>query len=123
EAMAEPRFFSQMPPHAQLLGDLILAAGLLTRLPLPAARAPDPATASSAGRFPRAVWAFPVVGAGVGALQGLVFLLAVWLLPPVFAALLALGAGLLLTGALHEDGLADSADGLGGRDAGARLAI
>ncbi|MCU0683088.1 MAG: adenosylcobinamide-GDP ribazoletransferase [Polyangiaceae bacterium] len=56
---------------------------------------------------------FPVVGACVGALAGGV---AVLMRPagPWPAALLALGASMLLTGAFHEDGLADTADALGG---------
>ncbi len=56
---------------------------------------------------------FPAVGACVGALAGLVASLA---RPagPLPAALLALGASMLLTGAFHEDGLADTADALGG---------
>ena len=45
-------------------------------------------------------------------------------MPDLVAAALALGAGALLTGALHEDGLADVADGFGGgRDVEAKLAI
>jgi adenosylcobinamide-GDP ribazoletransferase len=62
-----------------------------------------------------AAWAYPLVGMVVGGVAGLVFWLAVRAgLPPAVAALLALGAGILLTGAMHEDGLADLADGFGG---------
>ncbi len=56
---------------------------------------------------------FPLVGAAIGALVALVFRA----LQPVgatAAAYLALGASLLLTGAFHEDGLADTSDALGG---------
>jgi len=56
---------------------------------------------------------FPLVGAVIGAFTGGVF----YLLQPLgvwAAATLALGASMLLTGAFHEDGLADTADGLGG---------
>lgn len=70
------------------------------------------------GRAPplaQAVWAFPLVGALVGLIAGLVFLLAGWLgVPALAAALLALASGALVTGGLHEDGLADTADGFGG---------
>jgi len=55
---------------------------------------------------------FPAVGAALGAAQALVFVVAAPLGPRP-AAILAVGAGLLLTGAFHEDGLADTADALG----------
>ncbi len=62
-----------------------------------------------------AVWAFPVVGAAVGALGGAVYWACSRLgLPPPVGAVWTLGALLLATGALHEDGLADTADGFGG---------
>ena len=58
---------------------------------------------------------FPLVGAMIGAAGGLVFASGTWLgLPPMLAALLAIAAQILLTGGLHEDGLADVADGFGG---------
>lgn len=83
------------------------AASLLTRAPVGAGNL-------GPGDFSRAVPWLPVVGALLGlALAGAYAgLLAV--LPPVVAAGLVLGLGLLLTGALHEDGLADTADALGG---------
>lgn len=56
---------------------------------------------------------FAVVGAGVGAAVGGVHLGAHLLWPPLVAAAVVLAADLLLTGALHLDGLADTADGLG----------
>lgn len=67
----------------------------------------------------------PLVGAVVGAGSAAVFAGAAWLgLGPLLRAVLALAAAAWLTGALHEDGLADSADGLGGgRDAAHVLAI
>lgn len=83
------------------------ALQFLTRLPVP-----DPGWET--GRLRRASRYFALVGAFIGTAQGLVWLGALWVLPPAVAAGLALGAGLLLTGALHEDGLADTADGLGG---------
>lgn len=57
---------------------------------------------------------FPLVGAVVGGVGGLVFWTAGLAgLPASVGALLAVGAMVLLTGGLHEDGLADTADGLG----------
>ena len=66
------------------------------------ARTPEPATLR---------W-FPVVGATVGLVVGAVWWGADRLWPPLVAAVLAVGADLALTGMLHVDGLADSADGL-----------
>jgi adenosylcobinamide-GDP ribazoletransferase len=64
--------------------------------------------------FVRAGWTFPVIGAGVGASGALVYWLAHALgLDAFVSAVLAVTATLLLTGGLHEDGLADTADGLG----------
>jgi adenosylcobinamide-GDP ribazoletransferase len=57
----------------------------------------------------------PLVGAAVGSVSAGVFALAASVeLPPLVTAALVLGVSVGLTGALHEDGLADSADGLGG---------
>jgi adenosylcobinamide-GDP ribazoletransferase len=57
---------------------------------------------------------FPLVGALVGAIGALVFWLASLALPGALSVLLSMGATIYLTGAFHEDGLADAADGLGG---------
>ncbi|MEP2137953.1 MAG: adenosylcobinamide-GDP ribazoletransferase [Erythrobacter sp.] len=98
--------------------ELRLAVMLLTRLP--AGRLGEPAPS-----FAQAAWAYPVVGALVGALSGLVFCAMAALGVPSFAAaFLALGSAALITGAMHEDGLADVADGFGGgRDAAHKLEI
>lgn len=91
------------------IGLFVHALQFLTRLPVPAILDHDPAHLGRAARY------FPAVGLIVGALAGAVFAAALWLgLPPLVAATLALGAQMLVTGALHEDGLADCADGLGG---------
>ncbi|MEM7508401.1 MAG: adenosylcobinamide-GDP ribazoletransferase [Pseudomonadota bacterium] len=92
--------------HAQIV---LFAAAMqfLTRLPMPD-------TGWEEGRLARAQRYFPLVGALVGGVAGAVFWLGAQALPPVIAAGLALGAGMLLTGALHEDGLADTMDALGG---------
>lgn len=65
----------------------------------------------------RAGWALPIAGVLVGLMGALVYWLAHRLgLAPLIAAALALAATLAVTGCLHEDGLADTADGLGGGD-------
>ncbi len=89
--------------------DLKTGLAFLTRLPLVGA-------APSAGSdIARASWTFPIVGAGVGALGALVYWLADGLgLHPFVSAALAVAATLLVTGCLHEDGLADTVDGFGG---------
>ena len=99
------------------LADLRSALALLTRLPLPQSHA--------APRGAQAAWAWPVAGAVVGSLAACIAALALALgLSPGIAAALTLAAQALLTGAMHEDGLADSADGLwGGWDKARRLEI
>ncbi|MEL7098682.1 MAG: adenosylcobinamide-GDP ribazoletransferase [Pseudomonadota bacterium] len=97
------------------LWDPILAALLLTRLPLP--RVPDAAFHHQA----RAVWAFPLVGMVLGLMAALAYALGP---TPMIAAGLALATLAMLTGGLHEDGLADTVDGLwGGHDRPRRLDI
>ena len=100
---------------APLWWDPIVAAILLTRLPMP--KAPERAFAQQA----RAVWAFPLVGLFLGICATLIG----WLGPtPMLSAVLSLAALAVMTGALHEDGLADTADGLwGGHTAAQRLDI
>jgi adenosylcobinamide-GDP ribazoletransferase len=71
----------------------------------------------------RAAKFFPLVGALVGAIAALVLIGAAQIWPRPIPALLALAAALIVTGALHEDGLADVADAAGGRDRESRLAI
>jgi adenosylcobinamide-GDP ribazoletransferase len=56
---------------------------------------------------------FPLIGALVGAAMGLVAWGAVQVLPTVPAAVLGVATGAILTGAMHLDGLADTADGVG----------
>ncbi|MDR5652858.1 adenosylcobinamide-GDP ribazoletransferase [Ruixingdingia sedimenti] len=91
---------------ADPLAHLRLALMVLTRLPAGRLAAPPPLGA--------AAWAFPVAGAIAALIPAGVFALAFAALPPLLAALLALAAGMAITGALHEDGLADLADGFGG---------
>ncbi len=65
--------------------------------------------------FSRVSWATPVAGAAIGALGAAVLLFsAIVHLPAIVAGAAAVGALALATGGLHEDGLADVADGFGG---------
>jgi len=98
-------------------GDFRLALGFLTRLPAGRGRL-------SPGRLGRAARAFSAVGVIVGGLGGLAFWVASGLgLPPLPSALLAVAAVAWLTRGLHEDGLADFADGLAGATPERRLEI
>lgn len=107
-----------MPDRRRLLAAPVLALCWLTRLPV-GRFLPDPAP-----QLQSALWAFPLAGLVVGGAGALVLALALWLgLTPLIAALLAVGAQIWLTGGLHEDGLADLADGMGGATRERRLEI
>jgi adenosylcobinamide-GDP ribazoletransferase len=83
------------------------AITFLTRIPLPALPANPPLLAPAAAYF-------PLVGVFVATLGYLVFSLVSTALPHTIACLFAMISAIILTGAFHEDGLADTADGLGG---------
>lgn len=92
-----------------LITDVNTSLAFCTRLPLVHSAFVEGADIA------RASWAFPLVGAGVGLLGGLVCWLAANAgLHPFLSGVLALGTTMFATGCLHEDGLADTADGLGG---------
>ena len=100
--------------------ELAAAIGFLTRLPVGWLMPRDPQVDMA-----QAIWAFPLAGAAIGLFGGGVFTAAIWVgMPASLCACWSLTATLLLTGALHEDGLADMTDGFGGgRDAVRKLAI
>lgn len=92
-----------------LARDVRIALIFLTRLPF------SHAGEIGGADLARASWANPVAGAVIGTAGALVYALAAGLgLTPPLSALLAVAATILLTGALHEDGLGDVADGFGG---------
>ena len=86
----------------------LLALQFLTRIPVPAWVGYEPAWLNHCVRH------FPLVGLCVGAFGALVLALALALFPPLVAVLLSMIATVWLTGAFHEDGLADTCDALGG---------
>nr|WP_174826025.1 adenosylcobinamide-GDP ribazoletransferase [Ruegeria arenilitoris] len=89
--------------------DIPLSLVLLTRLPVP--RLPERVFARQAD----SAWAFPVVGLVVGLLACAVGWVSMALgLPAMVAAVLVTATLVISTGAMHEDGLADTADGLWG---------
>ncbi|MBE2316019.1 adenosylcobinamide-GDP ribazoletransferase [Solirubrobacter sp. CPCC 204708] len=91
------------------------ALAFLTRLPVPPPPDPD---------LSRAAWSFPLVGLLVGAAAAGTRAAADQVLPPLPATILAIAVAVLLTGALHEDGLADVADATGAHvDRARRLEI
>ena len=86
--------------------DIVDAIQLLTRLPVPSNDTPRGAAAA---------WAYPLAGTVLGALAAAIGLLGhAFGLPAPLSALLTLATLVIATGALHEDGLADTADGLWG---------
>jgi adenosylcobinamide-GDP ribazoletransferase len=100
--------YGAQPPAVRLWYELRLATRFLTRLPVLTLEFAGQTTLAAAS------WAFPVVGLGVGLIGALALGLAhEFGIPPSVSAILALAAMILVTGALHEDGLADTADGFG----------
>lgn len=88
----------------------ILAFTFFTRAPLPLPR-------SASLRLADAVWAFPLVGALIGAIVSGGWFTLNLIAPVWIAAWGAIALQLWFTGALHEDGLADTIDGFAGRAA------
>jgi len=86
----------------------LTAVQYFTRVPVPAWVGHSPEQLNAAARY------FPAVGVGVGLVAAGVYTAGAALLTPFVGAALALAATAWLTGAFHEDGLADTADGLGG---------
>jgi adenosylcobinamide-GDP ribazoletransferase len=93
----------------RIITDLRIAASFVTILPV------GPSTPVGDHDVARAGWALPAAGLLVGLCGAGAYAIASRLgLPSGPAAMLALATTVLVTGALHEDGLADTADGLGG---------
>ena len=85
-----------------------LAIGFLTRLPVPHYADFIESDLNHSAKF------FPLVGTIVGFVGALSFYLASTVFPQALAVIISMATTIYLTGGFHEDGLADSADGLGG---------
>lgn len=111
-ATAEP-FLSPPPQDRSLVRGQLRAVGaaltFLTRIPWAA----QPREGWDADDLARATTYFPLVGAVVGAWGGAIYWVATTLWPGSVAIVLSTIGTVWLTGALHEDGLADTADGFG----------
>jgi adenosylcobinamide-GDP ribazoletransferase len=90
----------------------LLAVQFLTRIPVPGV-ASLPREAALEGLSRAVIW-FPLVGALVGAVTAATIVLAEQLWPRIVAVLVALAVEARLTGAFHEDAVADFCDGAGG---------
>ena len=96
----------------------LCAVQFMTRLPTPPLKNFEPDWITRSAKY------FPLVGVIVGGLSAATLWLAAQIWTGPLPAILAIAIGVLLTGAFHEDGLADTADGLGGgRDVAHRLEI
>jgi adenosylcobinamide-GDP ribazoletransferase len=85
-----------------------IALQFFTRLPIPAWVGFEASWLQHASRY------FPLVGCVVAAIAAAVYWLAALVLPAPVAAVLSTAATIYMTGAFHEDGFADTCDGLGG---------
>jgi len=94
-----------MTPDPHLLN----AIRFLTVLPTPQSN-----DALASDWLSRAMKYFPLVGAGIGFVSALVFVVAHQFWSPLISAILAVTTSIALTSALHEDGLADTVDAFGG---------
>jgi adenosylcobinamide-GDP ribazoletransferase len=87
---------------------LLAAIAFLTRLPVPGRWGFEAADIGRAARW------FPLVGALIGVAYYLAFRALSPVLPPLVTGVMLVGLEAIVTGALHLDGLADTADGFGG---------
>lgn len=98
------------------MNGLWIALGFLSRLP-------TPATEFSAPGLARSLFWFPAVGALLGGTWwGVFFALSPWLSPSVLAFVLV-AVGVMFTGALHLDGVADTFDGFSASARGKERAL
>jgi adenosylcobinamide-GDP ribazoletransferase len=97
------------PIIADCVRDIRTSVAFLTRLPI------SRTVSENSGDLAQASWAFPIAGIVIGLIGALIYVLAYKFgLRPWPSAALSLAATFIVTGCLHEDGLADTADGFGG---------
>lgn len=117
----DPRLAKASDLFTELAADLLACLRFCTRLPIPVLpfeKAPREASLSAHARM------LPLAGALIGAVAAVVLWLAAKLgLHPSLAALFGISCLVVVTGALHEDGVADFADATGGANPEQRLAI
>ncbi|GLR65063.1 adenosylcobinamide-GDP ribazoletransferase [Marinospirillum insulare] len=99
------RLIKRLGMEARLL---LVAIQFLTRLPVPSLANYQASWLQQSARY------LPLTGLLIGSLTALVFAGLFWLINPWVAAIGSTAFSIRLTGAFHEDGLADSCDGLGG---------
>jgi adenosylcobinamide-GDP ribazoletransferase len=117
----DPRLGDAKDLATELTAELLACLRFCTRLPIPTLafeKAPHEMPISACARM------LPIAGAVIGAIAAFVLWVAARLgLPPSLASLFAISCLVLLTGALHEDGMADFADATAGTTPEERLAI
>jgi len=95
-------------PVMRELRALLTAVQYFTRVPVPVWVGHDAAQLNRATRY------FPIVGIAVGALGAAALWVAAFFFTPFVAVIISTVLTVCITGAFHEDGLADTVDGLGG---------
>ncbi len=88
--------------------NFLLALGFFTRIPVPSFADFQESDLNHSAKY------FPLIGIVVGLVGAGSFALSAQFLPRNIAVLISMASTIYLTGAFHEDGLSDSADGLGG---------
>jgi adenosylcobinamide-GDP ribazoletransferase len=86
----------------------LLAVGFFTRIPVPSQPNFQESDLNHSVKY------FPFVGLLIGLIAALIFYILGQVFPHTIAILISMAVTIFATGAFHEDGLADSADGLGG---------
>lgn len=92
----------------QQLRLFFIALQFFTRLPIPRWVGFEPEWLNHASRY------YPLVGLVVGGIGAASYAIAAYYLPTTVAAVIATATTIYITGAFHEDGFADTCDGLGG---------